>query len=196
MDIENDIQAQMKEYSQSKHKEFATRKGSGSRIGVAPTERTSLITALEQDHDLENSTCLCTKKIISNGCSNCRCLGSSVQIGILPIGGGVPLRIHYLWPFFLVLSAFPAFYTSTVVGVFSLVLAGPILFVTVLCHEMGHALAAIQLGGDVSQILIWPLGGLAYISFFGDSNPSADALSRQMDAETPPRNAGAERRRP
>ncbi len=53
---------------------------------------------------------------------------------------------------------------------------GPVLLLTVLFHELGHACMAVVLGGDVSQILIWPLGGLAYISFFGDQNPKVDAL--------------------
>lgn len=180
MDVENDIQAQLKEYSQSKHQEYAMKKGAGSRSAIAPTERTPLVSGpivvSDPVHEGENSNCFCTREVLSKCCSHCQCLSNSVQVGLLPIGEGVPLRIHYLWPFFLILSAFPAFYTSTIVGIFSLVLAGPILFVTVLLHEMGHAAVARHLGGEVSQILIWPLGGLAYISFFGDSNPKADAL--------------------
>lgn len=104
-------------------------------------------------------------------------MSSSIQLCILPISrDGVPLRIHYLWLLFIVFSAFPAFYTSTIVGIYCLIFTGPILFATILLHEMGHAFMAMQLGGEVRQILIWPLGGLTYVSFFGDSNPRADAL--------------------
>ncbi len=37
------------------------------------------------------------------------------------------------------------------------------LFVIVLLHEYGHALACRQLGGIASQIVLWPLGGVAYV---------------------------------
>eukprot|EP00879_Flechtneria_rotunda_P010141 GHRR01010599.1.p2 GENE.GHRR01010599.1~~GHRR01010599.1.p2 ORF type:complete len:200 (+),score=40.60 GHRR01010599.1:1064-1663(+) len=40
---------------------------------------------------------------------------------------------------------------------------GPILLVTVLLHELGHCLAARSVGGTAHSILLWPLGGLAYI---------------------------------
>ena len=95
----------------------------------------------------------------------------------IPIGSKrVPFRIHYTWPLCLLFSAIPAFYSSVAIGIFAVLLMGPILLLTVLLHELGHANMAIALGGDVSQILIWPLGGLAYISFFGDQNPKVDAL--------------------
>lgn len=41
---------------------------------------------------------------------------------------------------------------------------GPILLVTVLLHELGHCLATRRLGGQVEGILLWPLGGLAYLA--------------------------------
>jgi Zn-dependent protease len=37
------------------------------------------------------------------------------------------------------------------------------LFVCVLLHELGHVVAARWLGGDAPEILIWPLGGLAFV---------------------------------
>lgn len=43
------------------------------------------------------------------------------------------------------------------------VLLGPVLLLTVLVHELGHCLAARQVGGSATGILLWPLGGLAYI---------------------------------
>ena len=36
------------------------------------------------------------------------------------------------------------------------------LFLIVLLHEFGHALACRQVGGTADQILLWPLGGVAY----------------------------------
>lgn len=37
------------------------------------------------------------------------------------------------------------------------------LFVVVLLHEFGHALACRQVGGKANQIVLWPLGGVAYV---------------------------------
>lgn len=36
------------------------------------------------------------------------------------------------------------------------------LFVIVLLHEFGHCFAARRVNGDANEILMWPLGGLAY----------------------------------
>jgi Zn-dependent protease len=38
------------------------------------------------------------------------------------------------------------------------------LFVIVLLHEFGHALACRQVGGTSDQIMLWPLGGVAYVN--------------------------------
>ena len=37
------------------------------------------------------------------------------------------------------------------------------LFLIVLLHEYGHALACRQVGGNANQIVLWPLGGVAYV---------------------------------
>ncbi len=39
-----------------------------------------------------------------------------------------------------------------------------ILFLIVLIHEFGHCFGARYVGGEANEILIWPLGGLAYAS--------------------------------
>src|SRR5881394_2963157 len=38
------------------------------------------------------------------------------------------------------------------------------LFVIVLMHECGHALACRQVGGRADQIVLWPLGGVAFVA--------------------------------
>lgn len=38
------------------------------------------------------------------------------------------------------------------------------LFATVTLHEFGHALACRQVGGSANQIVLWPLGGVAYVA--------------------------------
>jgi len=37
------------------------------------------------------------------------------------------------------------------------------LFFFVLVHEYGHALACRQVGGTANEIMLWPLGGMAYV---------------------------------
>ncbi len=37
------------------------------------------------------------------------------------------------------------------------------LFAIVLTHEFGHALATRQVGGTADRIMLWPLGGVAYV---------------------------------
>ena len=38
------------------------------------------------------------------------------------------------------------------------------LFLIVLLHEFGHALACRQVGGTVDRIMLWPLGGVAFVN--------------------------------
>jgi Zn-dependent protease len=38
------------------------------------------------------------------------------------------------------------------------------LFAIVLLHEFGHSLACRQVGGKADEIILWPLGGVAYVS--------------------------------
>ena len=38
------------------------------------------------------------------------------------------------------------------------------LFVIVLMHEFGHALACRQVGGQADRIILWPLGGVAFVA--------------------------------
>ena len=38
------------------------------------------------------------------------------------------------------------------------------LFLIVTMHEFGHALACRQVGGTAEQIVLWPLGGVAYVN--------------------------------
>src|SRR5712691_4325375 len=38
------------------------------------------------------------------------------------------------------------------------------LFLIVTLHEFGHSLACRQVGGQANQIVLWPLGGVAYVN--------------------------------
>lgn len=76
---------------------------------------------------------------------------------------GIDLFLHWSW--FLV-----AFYEiqSGLVGHYSSVtwrvLEYLSLFLIVMLHEFGHALACRQVGGVANQIVLWPLGGVAYVN--------------------------------
>jgi len=75
---------------------------------------------------------------------------------------GIDLFLHWSW--FLV----AAFEIQNRAGGYSSltwnVLEYVALFVIVMVHEFGHALACRQVGGTSNQIVLWPLGGVAYVN--------------------------------
>jgi Zn-dependent protease len=50
-------------------------------------------------------------------------------------------------------------------GFYAALMAG--LMITTLVHEFGHCFAARSVGGHADEILLWPLGGLAYVGHGG-----------------------------
>src|SRR3954452_2743407 len=82
----------------------------------------------------------------------------SVQRWSLSLGrwAGVTVYVHVFFLLFAVLAL--------VFSLPDLVVAGSItvgvLLVSVLAHELGHALAALRVGGRVDAIVIGPVGGL------------------------------------
>ena len=75
---------------------------------------------------------------------------------------GVDLYLHWSW--FLVaayeIESRKGRYTSVAWNVLEYLA----LFLIVLLHEFGHALACRQVGGTANQIVLWPLGGVAYVN--------------------------------
>ena len=75
---------------------------------------------------------------------------------------GIQVYLHFSW--FLV----AAYEFSRRADVYSsMVWAGAeyiALFAIVLLHEFGHALACRQTGGAADQIVLWPLGGIAFVN--------------------------------
>lgn len=57
-------------------------------------------------------------------------------------------------------------------------LYGPILLVTVLVHELGHSLAARSVGSEAHGILLWPLGGLAFVGHSSGPRGAGTAAGR------------------
>lgn len=91
--------------------------------------------------------------------------------------GGVPLRIHwsfllvFLWLFYMVYEPGLGINTYSLLSVGSWIV---IVFIIVILHELGHAWTAQRLGYPVRYIIIFPLGGGAYI----------DHLQRDWRVET------------
>jgi Zn-dependent protease len=75
---------------------------------------------------------------------------------------GIEVFLHWSW-FLVVLYAIEVrkgMYSSVVWNVFECLT----LFAIVLIHEFGHALACRSVGGQANQIVLWPFGGVAYVS--------------------------------
>src|SRR6059058_2800207 len=74
---------------------------------------------------------------------------------------GIQVFLHWSW--FLV----AVFEIQSRAGSYSSVLWNVLeylaLFLIVLMHEFGHALACRQVGGRADRIVLWPLGGVAYV---------------------------------
>jgi Zn-dependent protease len=75
---------------------------------------------------------------------------------------GIDLSLHWSW--FLVaayeIGGRQRAYTSITWNVLEYLA----LFLIVMLHEFGHALACRQVGGVANQIVLWPLGGVAYVN--------------------------------
>jgi Zn-dependent protease len=75
---------------------------------------------------------------------------------------GIDVFLHWSW--FLVaaleISSRQGAYSSPVWNIFEYLT----LFIIVLLHEFGHALACRQVGGQANRIMLWPLGGVASIN--------------------------------
>jgi Zn-dependent protease len=74
---------------------------------------------------------------------------------------GIELYLHWSW--FIValieIERRTGSYTSPVWNVLEYLA----LFFIVLLHEFGHSLACRQVGGRANRIVLWPLGGVAYV---------------------------------
>src|ERR1700685_4146988 len=74
---------------------------------------------------------------------------------------GIDLYLHFSW--FLVavyeIQSRKGNYSSITWNVLEYLA----LFLIVMLHEFGHALACRQVGGQANQIILWPLGGVAYV---------------------------------
>jgi Zn-dependent protease len=76
--------------------------------------------------------------------------------------GGITVSVHWTW---LLVAAFELQYRA---GAYALqfwnVAEYLALFAIVLLHEFGHALACRSVGGRADHIVLWPLGGVAFVA--------------------------------
>src|SRR5262245_42263932 len=86
--------------------------------------------------------------------------GTSGTIRLIKIAG---IQVYLQWSWFLV-----AVYQIKNSGRYSSVTWSILeyisLFAIVTLHEFGHAFACRQVGGRAEQIVLWPLGGVAYVN--------------------------------
>src|SRR5229473_3249997 len=75
---------------------------------------------------------------------------------------GIQVSLHWSW--FLVAAYEISDRQKTYSSITWNVLEYLALFLIVMLHEFGHALACRQVGGVANQIVLWPLGGVAYVS--------------------------------
>src|SRR5579864_956274 len=96
---------------------------------------------------------------------------SSIKLSLMPTGrdgsirlfafAGIDVFLHWSW--FLVavyeIQSRSGRYSSILWNILEYLA----LFLIVLLHEFGHALACRQVGGNANRIVLWPLGGVAYV---------------------------------
>lgn len=75
---------------------------------------------------------------------------------------GIGVFVHWFWFVFAYLAI--KLRTGVYASPFYNVLEYVSLFLIVLVHEFGHQLACRQVGGQTHDIVLWPLGGVAYVS--------------------------------
>jgi stage IV sporulation protein FB len=97
----------------------------------------------------------------------------------IPLGRwfGVAVRVHFLFLIFVVVMWLRQATTAQALpgsSVDMLILLG-LVFLSVLLHEFGHCFAARRVGGEASEILLWPLGGLASVDV--PNTPKANFLT-------------------
>ncbi|BDA42636.1 probable zinc metalloprotease Rip3 [Coccomyxa sp. Obi] len=94
----------------------------------------------------------------------------------IPLGSlfGIPVRLHLLFILTLFLAILSQAYVSAQSVGWAVLLFGPILLLTVYIHELGHCWASRKVGAEVHGILLWPLGGLAFVGH--TTTPKKDAF--------------------
>jgi Zn-dependent protease len=89
---------------------------------------------------------------------------ASMRSGAIRLGNIAGINLYLHWSWFLVavyeIQGRRGGYSSVAWNIAEYLT----LFLIVLTHEFGHALATRSVGGTANQILLWPFGGVAYVS--------------------------------
>src|SRR5882672_7305703 len=82
---------------------------------------------------------------------------------------GIQVRVHWFYPVLVGMYVLRGLADpgggALLMGFYAGIMAG--LLLTTLIHELGHCFGARSVGGHAEQILLWPLGGLAYVGHGG-----------------------------
>src|SRR5437762_2531351 len=78
---------------------------------------------------------------------------------------GIPVRVHVVFPLVAAGLILRVAYQKDVVpgSWIDATMLMALLFVIVLLHEFGHCFGARAVDGDAQEVLMWPLGGLAFV---------------------------------
>lgn len=87
---------------------------------------------------------------------------NSIRKGALPLFkfAGIDVSLHWSW---FLIAAIEISYERRYTSIGWSIAEYLALFLIVLLHEFGHALACRQTGGTSNNIVLWPLGGVAYV---------------------------------
>ena len=87
-----------------------------------------------------------------------------MQSGSIPLFriAGIRVYLHFTW--FIIAAYVITMTRERYHEPISAAYAYLALFLIVLLHEFGHALACRSVGGRAEQIVLWPLGGVAFVS--------------------------------
>jgi stage IV sporulation protein FB len=82
----------------------------------------------------------------------------------IPLGRmfGVRVNVHVLLPLVVIGLILRVVTKDTTVTLAEAGVMAAIMFVSILLHEFGHVFAVRSVDGDATEVLLWPLGGLAY----------------------------------
>ena len=105
----------------------------------------------ESPSNEENEPSTGTRRFIS---------GDTISMGSVK---GIPIQLHLSFFLLLALEVIISlrYRMYPIYILFIVTLYGPILLITVIAHELGHALTTKRMGGQVEKIVVWPLGGFA-----------------------------------
>jgi len=86
---------------------------------------------------------------------------------------GIPIRMHWLLAILIAGRILASWSKGGLWGLEWMSVTMAILLFSILFHELAHCWVGIRLGGHAEQILLWPLGGLAYV---GHTGPPRDQI--------------------